>query len=291
MLNLKIIQFKPEHKNLDGNFNTIKNHILKLNNIEDNFSNNSENNSSNNFNNKTDIILFPEMALSGYFFEDKNELKKYAISKNSEKINELQQLSTKLNLVIIFGFAELDGDMLFNSSISISPNPIETKIYRKSHLFYKENLVFDKYISNANDKTKNFTPQYISHLNLNIGQIICYDWRFPEITQQYALNGSDLIVCPANLVTKVWKNSLSARALDNRVFFALSNIIGTEKINEEELYFTGCSSFYDKSGNLVGQLAEEEIGELNISFDHLLARDKSINKYNNIFVDRRTDLY
>lgn len=287
MINLKIIQFKPEHKNLEGNFNTIKNHILKINKIEDDFYNNS----SNNYNNKTDIILFPEMALSGYFFEDKKELKKYAISKDSDKINELQQLATKLNLVIIFGFAELDGNMLFNSSISISPNPIETKIYRKSHLFYKENLVFDKYISNTNDKTINFIPQYISHLDLHIGQIICYDWRFPEITQQYALNGCDLIICPANLVTKVWKNSLPARALDNRVFFALSNRIGTEIINDEELYFTGCSSFYDINGNLLAQLAEEESGELNISFEHILARDKTINKYNNIFVDRRIDLY
>jgi predicted amidohydrolase len=93
------------------------------------------------------------------------------------------------------------------------------------------------------------------------------------------------------LVTKVWKNSLPARALDNRVFFALSNRIGTEKINYEELYFTGCSSFYDTNGNLLAQLAEEESGELNISFEHILARDKTINKYNNIFVDRRIDLY
>lgn len=286
MINLKIIQFKPEYKNIEANFffikNTIQNSVQKviLN--------------TKNIQVKTDIILFPEMSLSGYFFDDKNELKKYAITKDSIFLKELQEISTFNNLVIIFGFAEFEdnsGDeKIYNSSISISPNPSETKIYRKSHLFYKENIVFDKYISDSVYKSQNFIPQYISHLDLNIGNIICYDWRFPEITQQYALNGADLIVCPANLVTRVWKNSLPARALDNRVFFALSNRIGTEHI-DESLYFTGCSSFYDTNGNLIGQLTETESGELDITFDHLFARDKSINKYNNIFADRRTDLY
>lgn len=288
MIKLKIIQFKPEHKNLGSNFNFIKNHIIKVN-------KNSELNSNIDAD-KINIILFPELALSGYFFEDKNELKKYAISTNSEYIIELQEIATNNNIVVIFGFAELDGENIYNSSISISPNPNETKVYRKSHLFYKENLVFDKFypsdIKSPNyDKTQNFKPQYISHLDLSIGNIICYDWRFPEITQQYALNGCELIICPANLVTKVWKNSLPARALDNRVFFALSNRIGTEQIEDEELYFTGCSSFFDTNGNLVSQLSETEEGEIEVLFDHLLAKDKSINKYNNIFVDRRIDLY
>lgn len=296
MIKLSIVQFEPKYKDLEFNLNRIKQIILggdELNSKE----------FAKNFN--SDIIIFPEMSLSGYFFDDREELKKYAVEKSFLE-SEFQTLATRLNKVIIFGFAEIEyykvnhsednhsenNYKLYNSSITISPNPIETYVYRKSHLFYKENIVFDKsYIQNSKDEQTALKLNYIQHLDLKIGNLICYDWRFPEISRKYALLGADLLVCPANLVTKLWKTSLPARALDNRVFFAVANRIGSEAINDENLYFTGCSGFYDTEGNLLGQLSETEENILNIEFDHIQSRNKKINTYNDIFADRRPNLY
>lgn len=293
MIKLSIVQFEPKYKDLSHNLNRIKQIIL----------NNDQINNDNSFN--SDIIIFPEMSLSGYFFDDREELKRYAVDKLFLE-REFQTLATNLNKVIILGFAEieyldvdLEGDLaknykLYNSSILISPNPKETKVYRKSHLFYKENIIFDKSHfndTNTNDEQNGLTLNYIKHLDLSIGSLICYDWRFPEISRKYALLGADLLVCPANLVTKLWKTSLPARALDNRVFFAVSNRIGTETLKDEQLYFTGCSGFYDTEGNLIGQLSEKEENILNIEFDHIESKNKKINSFNDIFDDRRPDLY
>lgn len=293
MIKLSIVQFEPKYKDLSHNLNRIKQIIL----------NNDQINNDNSFN--SDIIIFPEMSLSGYFFDDREELKRYAVDKLFLE-REFQTLATNLNKVIILGFAEieyldvdLEGDLaknykLYNSSILISPNPKETKVYRKSHLFYKENIIFDKSHfndTNTNDEQNSLTLNYIKHLDLSIGSLICYDWRFPEISRKYALLGADLLVCPANLVTKLWKTSLPARALDNRVFFAVSNRIGTETLKDEQLYFTGCSGFYDTEGNLIGQLSEKEENILNIEFDHIESKNKKINSFNDIFDDRRPDLY
>jgi len=303
MIKLSIVQFEPKYKDLNHNLNRIKQIILgkdSINNVEI-----SQNKiiTSDSFN--SDIIIFPEMSLSGYFFDDREELKRYAVDKLFLE-SKFQTMATNLNKVIILGFAEieyldvdLEGDLaknykLYNSSILISPNPKETKVYRKSHLFYKENIIFDKSHfndTNTNGEQNSLTLNYIKHLDLSIGSLICYDWRFPEISRKYALLGADLLVCPANLVTKLWKTSLPARALDNRVFFAVSNRIGTETLKDEQLYFTGCSGFYDTEGKLIGQLSEKEENILNIEFDHIESKNKKINSFNDIFDDLRPDLY
>lgn len=290
MIKLAMVQFSPIHKNIIPNYNFTKQQIKKTN---------------------ADIIIFPEMSLSGYFFTDRETLRIYTKTFEDFAEGELQELATKLNKVIIFGFAEQDDkngiQKIYNSAILISPQKEETFVYRKSHLFYKENDVFDKsdltsiykfassevkqeYENKRIQFNSNFIPMYLKHLDLNIGILICYDWRFPELARKYATSGADLLVYPSNLVTPYWLNAFPARAIDNKVFVAVSNRIGIEKSGEEEVKFNGRTCFFNTNGEILTKFSESEFESQIIEFNHLESRNKRINEKNDVFVDLRNDL-
>jgi predicted amidohydrolase len=121
--------------------------------------------------------------------------------------------------------------------------------------------------------------------------MICYDWRFPESTRALALKGANLVVCPSNLVTGVWQNVMSARALENKVYMAVANKFGIEQDKEEILEFNGESAIYSYDGSYMAKASadKEEVITTTIYPEETL--DKSFNEYNDIFKDRRPEMY
>ncbi len=235
-------------------------------------------------NDNSDILCFPELATSGYFFKDKNELASLAMEADSDGICELQEFSTELNKIIVLGFPELDGQEIYNSVAILMPRKSQSSIYRKTHLFSKERNIFS-------EGNTGFFNTYSEEFDINIGLMICYDWRFPEAARTLALGGADLILCPSNLVTGVWDSVMSARALENKVYIGVANRIGKEKQDDEELVFNGSSAIYDYNGkHLTSAGAENEI-IISAEIFPEKTRDKSFNSINNIFSDRRPDYY
>ncbi len=138
-----------------------------------------------------DLIVLPELALSGYYFKDKTESLKYAEDPDgSTRIDSLVKLANKNNMHLVLGFAEKRGDQCYNSAALIGPDGIE-HIYRKAHLFNEEKFCFDP----------GNTPFIVNNINgVKIGIMICFDWMFPEVTRSLALQGADIICHPSNLV-------------------------------------------------------------------------------------------
>ena len=232
-----------------------------------------------------DIIVFPELAISGYFFTDKIQSKAMAEEYNKLKVyEELSLVAKAQNKIIIFGFPELAEDKIFNSAQLIFPNKDYNRVYRKSHLFYKEKYAFD-----AGDSGF-FTVNY-PEFDINIGTMICYDWRFPESARTLALQGADLIVCPSNLVTNIWTKVMPARAIENKVYLAVANRVGTEKENGEVLDFNGLSAVYSYNGDEMAMASSNNEEILITEIDPQLTRNKSFNPENNIFSDRKPELY
>ena len=61
-----------------------------------------------------DLIVLPELALTGYYFKDKAESIKYAEDpENSERIDSLINLANKCNMHMVIGFAEKRGEQCF----------------------------------------------------------------------------------------------------------------------------------------------------------------------------------
>jgi predicted amidohydrolase len=82
-----------------------------------------------------------------------------------------------------------------------------------------------------------------------------------------------------------------AQALQNRVFIATANRVGTEAREAESLSFTGESVLLSPKGEylLRGPKAEETV--LVAEIDPSLARDKRINAMNDVFAERRPEFY
>ena len=258
---LSVIQFESLYNNKENNIKKITNFINDIG---------------------SEILVFPELATSGYFFTDKKILSEIADKFDGNVIKNVQKLSTKLEKIIVFGFPELFEGKIYNSAAILFPNPVLSSVYRKTHLFYKERNVFE-------DGNTGFPV--IEYNGLRLGAMICYDWRFPEAARTLALKGADVIVCPSNLVTGVWQSVMSARALENKVYIAVSNKIGVESSGEEELSFNGESAIYSYDGTYLAKASKDKEEVITAEIYPERTRDKSFNEINDIFEDRRPQFY
>lgn len=260
---VEVFQFSPFYQNLDEN----QNYLIRK--IEDSIN---------------DILVFPELSLSGYFFISSESIDGYSIETSDHFFKKIQTLSKETNKIICFGFAERDDNNYYNSAAIFFPDEDLSSVYRKSHLFYKESLVFEK--GNTGFFTINY-PQW----DINIGLMICYDWRFPEAARTLALQGADIILCPSNLVTGVWQKVMEARALENKVYMVVANRVGSETFENETLTFNGESSIISCNGNIMVKAGIDNEISIISEIDPKKTRDKSFNSINNIFNDRREEIY
>jgi predicted amidohydrolase len=263
MIKLSLVQLEP----LFGN---TKHNIEKL----FHYANNVE----------ADILVFPELCTTGYFFQSRKESASYSESFIGKTVSDLQKLSTEQDKIIVFGFAESWKDKLFNSAAILFPEKELSRVYRKTHLFYKERFCFDP------GDTGFFVIDY-SRRDIRLGTMICYDWRFPEAARSLGLLGADLIVCPSNLVTHVWHKVMPARALENKCYLAVANRIGKEERNGEEVAFNGDSGIWSYNGDLITKAGSSDETVINTMIDPEKTRNKSFNEFNDIFGDRRPDMY
>lgn len=262
-MKLSLIQFEPQLFNVEFNSQYIEEKIRSIN---------------------SDILVFPELATTGYFFQNKEESGKYAEQAGGDTISRFQKLASEFNKIVVVGFAEKDGEKIFNSAALIFPDKSKFAVYRKTHLFYKERFAFDE------GDTGFFVVDY-PDFDIKIGPMICYDWRFPESARSLALQGADLIVCPSNLVTELWHLVMPARAIENKVYLAVANRIGRETRNDEELFFNSKSAVYAFNGDCLAVAGIEDENVLTVDIEPNLTRNKSFNSINHLFKDRRPEIY
>ncbi|MBL0332583.1 MAG: hypothetical protein IPP65_07090 [Chlorobi bacterium] len=231
------------------------------------------------------MIVLPELASTGYFYINKEEL--YTISENPENSDYclmIRSLSEKKGNVIITGFSEKTNfGLLYNSALIAMPDG-SYKVYRKSHLFYKEKIIFTQ------GDTGFFVIEWDS---VKIGTMICYDWRFPEAARTLALKGAGIIAHPSNLVASkaLWSPVMQSRSIENKLFTITSNRSGIETNLNESLEFSGESQITNQFGEIIESCSNTFEGVIETNIEPKLSQDKSINFYNNLLSDRRNDLY
>jgi len=230
---------------------------------------------------KADLIVLPELFATGYTFISKEEAESMAENVEGETAKFLMRLTEKTGAVVIGGFVEKEGNQIFNSSMIASGSEV-LGTYRKLHLYYKEKLWF----SPGNKPLKLFEVK-----KTKVGIMICFDWFFPETIRSLALLGADIIAHPANLVLPYCQNAMITRCLVNRVFAVTSNRIGNEARGEDSFKFTGGSQITSYNGEVLSSAPKDTTHIDFVKIDFKQARDKNLNKYNNIIKDRRTELY
>ncbi len=265
MIKVAVVQFCPELHNQDANIEKLEWLLPKE---------------------KTALIVLPELSNSGYLFTDTEQLKNSSSAFKSGKfISYLVDKAKSLNTNIVSGFCEKAEDGFYNSSVLVKQNG-EKFIYRKIHLFNEEK----KWFKPGNEKPAVYEIETEDGI-IKIGMMICFDWIFPETARTLALQGAQIICHPSNLVMPYCQKAMFARAVENHVFTITSNRIGTDEKDGKKISFTGWSVIIDPNGNYIAEASKdkEEIIFAEINTGESL--NKKLNEFNDVLVDRRTELY
>jgi predicted amidohydrolase len=182
---------------------------------------------------------------------------------------------------VVFGFPEISGDKLYNSSIAILPDG-KFHVYQKIHLFDKEKNIFDT------GRTGFFV---FSFKGARFGMMICFDWRYPESARKLALLGAQVILHPANLVLPHCPQAMVIRALENNVFTVTSDRVGSENRTGEKLTFIGRSRIIAPDGEIMGELSSDKPGILAADISPESADNKKVTSQNDLFKDRLPEFY
>jgi predicted amidohydrolase len=230
----------------------------------------------------SDLIVFPECALTGYVCHTQQEAEQ--IARESSELGPIDLLCRKLGKYAIVGYARKFGAQIFNTADFYGPDGLLYR-YSKTHLLC---LGIDRFTSPGDELGVVSAPFG------NIGILICYDQRPPEAARTLALRGADLIVLPTNWPkgAEISSNYISrARAAENHVFYACCNRVGIERGTE----FIGESKVIGPTGALLEE-ADANESVIRAELDLVQARAKHVinipGEYEfDVFGDRRPELY
>lgn len=229
-----------------------------------------------------DLVVLPELATSGYLFTSKEEAAGLAESlDDGPAVGIWRRIAAERNMHIVAGIAEKAGDDVFNSAVLVRPTG-GIDVYRKTHLFHEEKLWFTPGDSGFN---------VFDVGDARVGMMVCFDWIFPESCRTLALKGADIICHPANLVLPYCQDAMITRCLENRVFSVTANRFGTERREGKEHIFTGRSRIVSPFGQVLAEGPEREDSIEVVEIDPTQARNKALGEHNDLFKDRRPDLY
>lgn len=230
-----------------------------------------------------DLWVLPELFATGYQFLSADEVWELA-----ERVpcglttQSLIRWCSENSCFIVAGLPEIDGNEVFNSSVLVGQDGFLAR-YRKVHLFYEEKIHF----------APGNLPFAVVDIGIaKVGMMICFDHLFPESARSLALQGAEVICHPANLVLPdLAQRTMSIRALENGVFTATANRVGTEARGSESLTYTGQSQVIAPNGHPLVRLSQEHVEVAVVEADLSVARDKFITKHNDKLGDRRPEMY
>lgn len=229
-----------------------------------------------------ELLVVPELATSGYFFSSSAEVREMAETIPGPTTDALSKAASYTGSTIITGLPERDGENFYNSAVVVGPNGI-IGTYRKVHLFNEEKNHF----SSGEDGFLLF------QLNgIKVGVLICFDHMFPEAARTLTLKGAQIVCHPSNLVLPEYGQLTSrVRALENRIFWILSNRWGHESAHGQCLCYTGASQVVDPKGKVLirAESSSDEISAVEI--DPSLALDKKVTPLNDLMEDRKPEFY
>jgi predicted amidohydrolase len=212
------------------------------------------------------LVLFPECVLCGYSYPSKDDAWPHAESVPGPSTRVLSEDCQRLGVWIVVGLLEQDRTRLFNTAVLLGPAG-ECFSYRKIHL---PCLGVDRFTTPGD---RPFAVHDIG--GLRIGMNICYDASFPESARVLALLGADLVALPTNWPdgsSRVPRYLVSARALENSVYFA-----GVNRVGEEGGYhFCGLSRIAGVNGDLLAASESDHEEILFAEIDPECARRKRI---------------
>ncbi|MEM1515773.1 MAG: carbon-nitrogen hydrolase family protein [Candidatus Bathyarchaeia archaeon] len=238
---------------------------------------------------KVDLILFPELALTGAEVESEIKMhRELAEPIPGPTTIEMAEFSRKFNMYIVWGMPEIDRNngLYYNTAVIVGPEGL-LGVYRKIHPWVPE-----RWCSKGSDypvfETK-FGP---------IGIGICYDnYFFPEVARIYALKGVRLYLNPTAVpviegfgVHDFIVHQLLARAGENLFYVASADLVGKELTIKFAGYSLIAGPCHPKLSHIYAGPASMENEEMLIATLDLTDVHKARNTIP-VFRDRRPETY
>ena len=192
----------------------------------------------------SDIIVFPEMALTGYDLDPKNTGDKRMQIRMAETVpgpstDALKPVAAKYHAYIVFGLPEKKNGKIYNSVAVVTPDG-KAFSYQKIHPFGTESTWC----------AKGDTPLLVDTEWGPVAIGICYDsYQFPELVRYYVAKGARLYInCTAQYEDPLentgrrsfdsyYSTTLISHVVANEIFLASSNLVGLDNVT----YFPGAS--------------------------------------------------
>jgi predicted amidohydrolase len=200
---------------------------------------------------EAELIIFPELSLTGYTLRDR--VYELAETIPGCSIDRLEKIAKRARVHLVAGIPELSEKTqatVYNTAVLIGPSGSIGK-YRKMYL--PTHSVFEE--------KRYFRPGYqTAAFDTELGKIgltICYDVFFPEVSRLTRLKGAQLIVCisASPAVRRAFFETLTAaRAIENTAFLAYVNLVGIE----DGLQFWGGSRLIGPNGKTIVKAKYDE---------------------------------
>jgi len=205
---------------------------------------------------QADLVLFPELALSGYPPEDLL-LRPAFLAECQQAIGRIA--AAVKGIVAVVGWPQAVGSVVFNAASVLRDGGIATT-YHKCEL--PNYAVFDERRYFATDAD----PCVFDVNGVSVGLVICEDLWFPEPLARTAALGAQLVLVPNASPFDCDKTAqrdglLSQRVRESKVALAYLNVVG----GQDELVFDGSSVLADADGTVHPNARAFE--------DHLLIAD------------------
>lgn len=226
---------------------------------------------------QADLILFPEMSLTGFSMH----LDRIGEPPDApESVERMSELAARYGIAVGFGWAAL-------------PEGQEQKGTNRFTLLDETGRVLAEYCKLHPFRYGGETEAYRGGGQLvtapfhghTLGLFVCYDLRFPEIFQIVS-GQADVLLVIANWPSSRrdhWLTLLKARAIENQAYVAGVNCAGTR----EGLEYSGDSSVFDPLGNMLGTLCGQE----GVLICELENRTRELREKFQTRSDRREDFY
>jgi predicted amidohydrolase len=206
----------------------------------------------------TDILVFPELSLTGYSFTQ--PIPEIALRINDDLIFQIADKAVGIS--VTFGFVEEgDGTLFYNSAMTVRDGKI-LNLHRKINLATYGLLEEGKHFSSG-EEVNSFVP--VDEKDpWRAGALICADHWNPLLLSLSALRGSNILIAPIASASeavggdfsnpKGWKQNLGNTALTFGSYILMSNWIGPQN----DVSFWGGSSIVSPEGLVISQAEEGE---------------------------------
>lgn len=207
------------------------------------------------------LVVFPEFAWCSPCYERADQLLEHlALPADNEHVARIAKKARELGVLIQSGsFLESDSryaGLVFNTTLLIGPDGVLSK-YRKVNPW----IPWEVHASPAD--LEGYDAPLFPVVDTEIGRVgvaTCYDWLFPEVTRELAVQGCEVMIrisaymdpWGATPPMDWWTTINRARAIENTAYVVAANQ-GASLANYPPFSWPGGSMIVDFDGRVLAQ--------------------------------------